>query len=372
LPSFENTLYLVPREEEALMKVLASPAFSDRASNPYCSLLYEAMQKKGVEVIEFRGLRSMREKVDLFHLHWPDLTLCMRSRTRACIESARLLVLVLWVRLRGARIVWTAHNVQSHENYHPALENVFWWFFVRELDGVISLSRAGLEEVRRKRLGRRKLAEACIALGHYRDAYPNTAGREESRRHFGIDPAAVVVGWVGQIRAYKGLAELIGVWRKSPCPERVLLIGGDAPEPEQRHALEESARPDPRIHFRPGRVDDHDLQFYFNASDVIVMPYRKILNSGSAILGLSFNRPVVLPRSEVMVELQNLVGSDWVHLYEGEFNEAVLREIFQWLERRPRLDKAPLAALDWDLLGEQTMHFFQQIISGRQHDFSID
>jgi beta-1,4-mannosyltransferase len=345
------------------MKVLAWPAFSNREWNPYNGLLCGAMQRKGVVVLEFKGPRSRMEKADIFHVHWPDLSLKVTSWTRALVRCTWYLLIILRARLHGARVVWTAHNLQSHENLYPRLEAVFWWLFVREVDGIISLSEAGLTQVQQMRLGKRKIPTVAIAHGHYRDAYPNQVSRAEARRHLNIGPTAFVVGWIGQIRAYKGLPELVGAWRKRAAGENVLLIAGHPSDPSLRELLETSAREDSSIHFHSGRVDDDDFQHYINASDVIVMPYRKILNSGSALLGLSFDRPVALPRSDVMAELQNQVGSDWVYLYEGEFNERILQEICEWTEKTARPARAPLAALEWDLLAQTTVNFFQQVLS---------
>jgi len=37
------------------------------------------------------------------------------------------------------------------------------------------------------------------------------------------------------------------------------------------------------------------MQVYLRACDVLVTPYNEVLSSGSAILGLSFGRPVIAP-----------------------------------------------------------------------------
>ena len=42
-------------------------------------------------------------------------------------------------------------------------------------------------------------------------------------------------------------------------------------------------------------IPDAELQVWLRAADVVVLPFRDILTSGSAILALSFGRAVVAP-----------------------------------------------------------------------------
>ena len=344
------------------MKVMGWPAFSNKAVNPYTSLLYEGMQRKGAEVVEYTGPFRNTGRFDVLHVHWPDYELRNPSWVKAYVRCLIFFFVVLRAKLRGTRIVWTAHNLQSHECRHPQLEKLFWQALLPLLDGVISLSDAGIVQVREKKLGDRKIPVGSVAHGHYRDCYPNQVSREKARAKFGLDAAALVVAWIGQIRPYKGLEELVSAWARIGEADRALLIGGLSSDPGLTQLLEESAQRDGTIRFYEGRVEDGDLQFYFNAADVVVMPYRKILNSGSALLALSFNRPVVLPRSPVMEELRARVGADWVYLYEGEFNDEVLRQVFAWLKRQSRPERAPLSSLDWDVLAEQTLVFYGEVI----------
>jgi len=44
-------------------------------------------------------------------------------------------------------------------------------------------------------------------------------------------------------------------------------------------------------------IPDNDIQIYMNAADIIVLPYLDILNSGVAILAMSFGKPVIAPRT---------------------------------------------------------------------------
>ncbi len=43
-------------------------------------------------------------------------------------------------------------------------------------------------------------------------------------------------------------------------------------------------------------VPDDELQLYFNACDVVALPFRQVLNSGSLLLAMSFGCPIVAQR----------------------------------------------------------------------------
>src|SRR3546814_7963709 len=61
-------------------------------------------------------------------------------------------------------------------------------------------------------------------------------------------------------------------------------------------------------------------------ADAVVLPYRDIVNSGSALLALSRFRPVIAPRLGSLIELQGQVGEDWLWLYDGPLTGERMRE----------------------------------------------
>ncbi|MDY7008651.1 MAG: hypothetical protein SWX82_33215 [Cyanobacteriota bacterium] len=51
---------------------------------------------------------------------------------------------------------------------------------------------------------------------------------------------------------------------------------------------------DSRIKLKFGFVPDKKLQEYFRAANFVVLPFKDILNSGNALLALSFDCPVLV------------------------------------------------------------------------------
>src|SRR3546814_8704974 len=55
---------------------------------------------------------------------------------------------IVWMKLRGARIVWTVHNLRSHERpHHPRLERWYYALYTRLVDCYIcKIGRASCRE----------------------------------------------------------------------------------------------------------------------------------------------------------------------------------------------------------------------------------
>ncbi len=62
-----------------------------------------------------------------------------------------------------------------------------------------------------------------------------------------------------------------------------------------------------------GFAPDADLVREISMSEMVVLPYRFMHNSGAVLLALSLDRPVLVPDNEVNRLLEIEVGSDWVH-----------------------------------------------------------
>jgi hypothetical protein len=71
-----------------------------------------------------------------------------------------------------------------------------------------------------------------------------------------------------------------------------------------------------RVVRRFGLVPDGDLGVWLRASNVVALPYRRILNSGSLLLAATFACPVILPSDTPLVRVYD--GQDWVHSFDVE------------------------------------------------------
>ena len=52
-------------------------------------------------------------------------------------------------------------------------------------------------------------------------------------------------------------------------------------------------------------IPENEVQLFFNASDIVVLPYKKILTSGSALLALSFGNYILAPASGNILDIMD-------------------------------------------------------------------
>jgi glycosyltransferase involved in cell wall biosynthesis len=136
---------------------------------------------------------------------------------------------------------------------------------------------------------------------------PNIVTREEARFELGVGPDATVFLSFGAIQPYKGIEDLVAAAqqldRDRPDLDWVLLVAGVARDKALVGRLGESQLLDGRLRFHPHKVPIEDIQYYFNAADYCVCPYRQSLNSGVAMLALTFGVPLIAPEAPAFVDL---------------------------------------------------------------------
>jgi glycosyltransferase involved in cell wall biosynthesis len=263
--------------------------------------------------------------------------------------------LFVLLRLRGTRIVWTVHNLKPHERHHSLPELLFPLWFPRLCTHVIAMTASGLAAAQVDYPPLRRKAAAVIPHGHYRDAYPRAPSRAASRLKLGL-PERFTFLFFGNIRRYKNVPALIAAFGALPQPDVQLLIVGQ-PLKVDIDELRRSVAGDSRVRLQLEFVPEQDVPLYMGAADVVVLPFDSILNSGSVLLALSFNRAVLAPRLGSLPEIQHRVGSRWVTLYDGALSaqhlEAALRH-----GRVSEHDVADLAAFEWDAITQQTLELY--------------
>jgi beta-1,4-mannosyltransferase len=286
-------------------RVLMFPKHGD---NPYLATLSASLERRGAHVDDFTFERAFKEGYDVLHIHWPDLHLSASSPLRSLARHARLALLFAILRARKTRIVWTLHNLKPHERPHRLSELLFPLWFPRLCTHVIALTMSGLESARALYPALRGKAAAVIPHGHYRDAYPAAPSRASCRDLLGLRHCFTFL-FFGNIRPYKNVPHLIEVFRALPGRDVQLVIAGQPGRMMEVETLKRLADRDERVRLSLEFVPTEKVPLYLGASDVVVLPFNSILNSGSAFLALSFNRAVLAPRLGALPEIQSRVDS---------------------------------------------------------------
>ncbi|MEN8445580.1 MAG: glycosyltransferase [Cyanobacteria bacterium J06555_13] len=346
------------------MKVIAWPAFKTRYKNPYNWLLYSHMPQT-VAVTEFSLKRVLLERFDVLHLHWPVETLVRHPN----IWVARLRVLLFWLTLklskwRSTKIVWTIHDENPHVVLHQPLANWIQNRLIANTDSYINLCAAGQTAVEQALPELKDKPGFVIPHGHYRECYPNDISREDARSQLNLAADTTTLLYLGYISPYKNVPHLIRTFRRLPDTTQsvTLLIAGKPDDEQLRQAVISAAEGAANVQLHLRFIKDEELQVFFNAADAVVLPFEEILNSGSLLLALSFNRPVIVPRLGAVANWQDQIGTDWVKTYEGPLTPEVLSSSIpanQLSSGKALSEKAPLDSLDWRAIANQTLTAYE-------------
>lgn len=333
------------------LTVHARPAWV--GANPFARLLSGALSRQRIEVREV-GLRRADFPADgILLLHWPDEFYERRRGWKGRLSAlVALAQLSLAKRRGGLKLVWMAHNVRPHESRHgPPLR---WRWFLSLVDGVIALSQDSLGQVRTAYPGLADRASLVITHGHYLDTALTPPALKPAPQ------GQVGLGMFGTIRPYKRPVELARLVKDSALDVR-LDMAGSTQDAALVAELDEIAATGTRVAVRIRLLSDAEMEAAVDGADLIMLPYADILNSGALFYALSRFRPVVAPRKGSLAEVQRGIGTDWIFLFDGELDDAVLARALDWLRTTPRTSPPDLSAQDWDRIGAQAAGFLREI-----------
>lgn len=331
--------------------------FPKRVDNPYVRRFSTELERAGAVVDEFSYGAVLRRRYDVMHMHWPDSHLVSRSWWASLVKHARFAAALLLLRLRGTRIVWMMHNLKPHDANHAVSAWLFSCWVPRACTHVIALTATGLQFARTLYPVLADKPAAIVPHCHYRDDYAPAPSQDECRRRLGLSQRFTFL-FFGNIRRYKNVPRLIEVFRELEERDVQLVVAGMPGHGVEADELRRLRDDDGRIHLALDYVRDEDVPLYFGAADVVVLPFDSILNSGSTLLALSFNRMVLAPRLGALPELQARVGAQWLRLYDGPLTSALLRE-----SRRAataHTGEADLSAYGWNSIADRTLEFYRR------------
>jgi glycosyltransferase involved in cell wall biosynthesis len=333
------------------------------AANAYSSMLYSAVEDSGATVDDITLRKLFRQRYDIVHVHWPEWYLYERPRARMVLLSSIFLAGLCWARVRGAKLVWTAHNLAPHESTPQRYTAWFFSVFTRLVDAVISPTELGIEPLRKRFPRLAHVSTAVIPLGHLRGRFPDHGSRKKARERLGIRADARVACFFGNVRPYKNVPGLVRHFRALADPHVVLLIGGRPLNEDVREQVELAAAGDERVRLHLCFVDDDEVQDYLRAADIVTLPYSESSNSFVALLALSFDRPVLAPAIGGFPELAAIVGPTWVRLYDGALTTGVLDRALVAASVHPPEGAAPdLDWFSWSRIGAATIAVYGSMI----------
>jgi D-inositol-3-phosphate glycosyltransferase len=228
-------------------------------------------------------------KPKLFHLLWNN-KFQLLDRT----------LLMLYYRLLGKKVVFTAHNVNAGKRD----SNDSWLnrLSLKTQYGLCDHIFVHTKGMKSEMASEFRIPESKISVIPFgiNNTVPNTSlSRAEARRQLAINNNDKALLFFGNIAPYKGLEYLIAAFRELLEIDRTyrLVVVGKPKGPESywmktRRGLAGGDIAD-RVIAKIEYVPDEETELYFKAADVLILPYTHVFQSGVLFLGYSFGLPAI-------------------------------------------------------------------------------
>jgi beta-1,4-mannosyltransferase len=345
-----------------MINVLARPGHGAARFNPFTSLLVDALDATGrVHVTEFSPKRLLAHRWDIVHVHWPELAIDSGPLWRNAPLASAYLASLRIAKARGARIVWTGHDLGLHERRWGRATDAYLNGFMRLVDGVIHLTDVSRPALMNRYPMLASKPHVTVPHGHYRNFYPPAPSRHDAREQWKLDGDGPALALIGQLRPYKGADRLIDAFKQFDDPTARLLIAGDPREELLADDLQRRAADDPRISLVLRRLSEEEVVSAVTACDALIVPFQRILHSGSVVLAWSLHRPVIATHAATLAEQAALLDPTWTQWIDDTLTAQSLRNALAHVA--PRDAMCDVSALEWAPLGERTVDFYESLLS---------
>jgi D-inositol-3-phosphate glycosyltransferase len=243
-----------------------------------------------VLIYYWRLIRYAAEaKPTIFHLLWNNK-----------LEFLDRTLLMVYYKLLGKKIVFTAHNVNAGKrDLNDSWLNRLSLSIQYRLSDHIFVHSESLKRQLMSEFAITDRKVSAIPFG-INNTVPNTAiSRAEAKQRLGINSDDKAMLFFGHIAPYKGLEYLVAAFTqlvKDDESYRLIIAGEIKRRRDYWNNIEKTIAQSGighRITSRIEYVPDEEAELYFKAADVLILPYARVFQSGVLFLSYSFGLPVV-------------------------------------------------------------------------------
>ena len=236
-------------------------------------------------------------------------------------------------------------------------------------DRVIAHNRISQQELI-DRIGLAGEKIVVIPHGNYLHAIQPLPAQEEARKALGLSNEAKVILFFGQLKEVKGLDLLLDAMPQvlKKHPDAMLLVAGKPWKTDfstydaqmERLGIREHCI----THIR--YIPDNDVPLYYSASILVVLPYRRIYQSGVVLMAMSYARPVLVSDLQGMTEVVQHAQNGYV-FHNGDKN-SLAEQLCMVLNNYESVQvvanngyKHVCEYYDWSLIGEKTGQMYAML-----------
>lgn len=300
--------------------------------------------------------KAIKEEIGVVHLHFFQIPLI------------DFLFIVL-LKKRKFRIIITAHDVI------PFNAKFYTKFFIKHIYRTADKIIVHAQNNKKELIEKFQLAQKSIEViphGNYLPFIESHLGdREDSRAYLGIDKDLRVILFFGQIKKVKGLDYLIRATREvlQIFPQSILLIAGRIWKDDfSKYAeLISMLGIEDKVFARIDYIPDAEVPHYFRATDVVVLPYTRIYQSGVLLMAYSYARPVVASSIGGMAEVvqDGVTGFLVPPKDEKKLAEAIVK-VLSNKEQAENMGRSGRTLVEkkysWDKIAEKTKNVYVRVL----------
>ena len=272
---------------------------------------------------------------------------------------------LLFVKILFGKVVLTVHDVSSFSNSSNSL--IITNMIYKLTDRIITHNQFSKSELVNVNADLSSYI-SIVPHGNYIPFINIQFNKEKSRKQLAIPNNRRVLLFFGMIKKVKGLEILLsalkGVVKENP--DVLLVIAGKPWENDfslYQNIIDENNLSD-YILLHTKFIQQEDVEHYYCASDLVVLPYTKIYQSGVLMMTLSFERPALVsdlpPLTEIISDNENgfLFKTENMSDLTNKLNSILLDEV---LMERVRFKGVEFIKKkhDWLDIGRQTLQVYQ-------------
>lgn len=316
---------------------------------------YKLLRAVRFAICLFRTLLDARkQKVELIHYHFFHYT----KMETLCVSLAQLF---------GLRIVVTAHDVESFAGEYSdhAARRI-----LTRVDKVIAHNSVS----RRELIAKANLPVANIEIiphGNYLNTIPKSPSPAKAREKLKLPLKDPVLLFFGQIKEVKGLDLLLQALPQviTKFPTLRLLIAGKVWKDDfTKYAnLIKQKNLQNNVDLHIGYILDEDVAAFYRSADLVILPYRRIYQSGVLLMAMSYGLPVMVSNIEGMVEIiQDNINGFIFKTGDVESLSSKIIDVLNEPYRRKRIAKYGFETValnhDWKTIGEKTVETYRDML----------
>jgi glycosyltransferase involved in cell wall biosynthesis len=273
-------------------------------------------------------------------------------------------------KIKKIKLVYTVHNILPHDTankYKRKFQNIY---------KIADILICHTEQTKNELMVIFKIPEQKIRVVPAGPMFHDLPRIESpaARLQLGYHPENAIILFFGLIRPYKGIEFLLTAWKNvaNTCPDAVLILAGKGDSGYlnkinrliQSLGIINSVKTD----FRFIPIDE--LSVYHQAADILVYPYKNIIQSGALLTGMTFGKAIVATNvggfKETLVNHKNAILIDY-----GDINgmSRVLIDLVKQPGERNRLGMEALRELktkySWDIIADKVLECYKNSLAAK-------